>query len=76
MSQLKSQMRSKFPSKYSEKVDTTTTQTIRLDKTGLKYAILCDASYHPSSFALMIEDYFKNSRRKTVKTYARVSFGS
>ena len=28
------------------------------------FAILCDASYHPSGFILMIQDYFKNEKGK------------
>ena len=59
-----------------EKLQTTTTQTLRLAKPGLQYAILCDASYHSSGFVLMIEDYVNNNKGETVKSYAPVSFGS
>ena len=54
----------------------TTTQTLRLAKPGLQYAILCDASYHSGGFVLMTEDYVKNNKGETVKSYAPVSFGS
>ena len=59
-----------------EKLQTITTQTPRLAKPELQYAILCDASYHSSGFVLMIEDYAKNHKGETVKFYAPVSFGS
>ena len=59
-----------------DKLQTTTTQTLRLAKPGLQYAILCDASYHSSGFVLMIEDYVNNNKGETVKSYAPVSFGS
>ena len=59
-----------------EKLNLTTTQTLRLAKPGIQYAILCDASYHSSGFVLMIEDYVKNDKGESVKSYAPVSFGS
>ena len=59
-----------------QKLQTTATQTLRLAKPGLQYAILCDASYHSSGFVLMIEDYVKNDKGESVKSYAPVSFGS
>ena len=58
-----------------EKLNLTTTQTLRLAKPGLQYSILCDASYHCGGFVLMIEDYVKNNE-ESVKSYAPVSFGS
>ena len=48
-----------------EKLKTTTTQTLRLAKPGLQYAILSDASYHSSGSVLMTEDYFKNNEGET-----------
>ena len=59
-----------------EKLQTTTTQTLRLAKPGMQYAILCDASYHFSGFVLMIEDYVKDNKGETVNSYAPVSFES
>ena len=59
-----------------EKLQITATQTLRLAKPGLQYAILCDAIYHSSGFVLMIEDYINNNQGETVKSYAPVSFGS
>ena len=47
-----------------------------MHKPGLQYAIFCDASYHSSGFVLMIEDYVKNNKGETVKSYAPVSLGS
>ena len=59
-----------------DKLQTTATQTLRLAKPGLQYAILCDASYHSSGFVLLIEDYVKNEQGESVKSYAPVSFGT
>ena len=59
-----------------KKLQTTATQTLRLEKPGLQHAILCDASYHSSGFVLMIEDYVKNNKGESVKSYAPVSLGS
>ena len=59
-----------------DKLETTTTQAFRLGKPGLQSAILCDASYHSSGFVLMIEDFVKNNKWETVKSYAPVSFSS
>ena len=47
-----------------------------MHKPGLQYATFCDASYHPSGFVLMIEDYVKNNKGETVKSYAPVSLRS
>ena len=60
--------------KLRDKLETSTTQTHRLAKPGLEYAILCDASYHSSGFVIFIEDYVQN-KEETVKFYAAVSFG-
>ena len=50
--------------------------TLRLPKPGLRYVILCDASYHGTGFVLMVEDYVKTDNKGEMKTYAPVSFGS
>ena len=50
--------------------------TLRLAKPGLRYVILCDASFHGTGFVLVIQDYLLDQRGKTKKTYASVSFGS
>ena len=59
-----------------QKLQTTATQTLRLAKPGLQYAIVCDASCHSSGFVLMIEDYVKNDKGESVKSYASVLIGS
>ena len=53
-----------------------TNVTLRLQKPGLQYVILCDASYHGAGFVLMVEDYVSEKGKKERKTYAPVSFGS
>ena len=50
--------------------------TLRLAKLGLEYVIFCDASFHGTGFALMIEDYSIDQKGKTEKSYAPVFFGS
>ena len=46
-----------------DKLEITTTETVRLAKPGLQYATLCDASYHSSGIVLMIEHCQKQQRR-------------
>ena len=53
-----------------------TNLTLRLAEPGLQYVIPCDASYHGTDFALMIEDYLQDQNGKEKKTYALVSFSS
>ena len=53
-----------------------TNVTLRLPKPGLQYVILCDASYHGSSFVLILEDYVNETGKKEQKTHAPLSFGS
>ena len=59
-----------------EQLFLTTTQTLRLTKPGLQYAIFCDTFYHSGRFVLMIEDYVKNDKEESLKSYAPVSSGS
>ena len=52
-----------------------TQTTLRLEKPGQQYVILCDASYYSSIFVLMIEDYLYQKGGKKKQAYAPVSFG-
>ena len=49
-----------------------TDKTLRLQKPGLQYVILCDASYHGRGFVLMVENYVKTDNKGEMKTYAPV----
>ena len=48
----------------SGKLETTTTQLLRLAEPGLQSAILFDVCYHSSRFVLMIEDYVKTTKER------------
>ena len=46
--------------------------TLHLAKPGLQYVNLCDASFHGTGFALMIEQYLIDQKGKTKQTHAPV----
>ena len=48
---------------HRDKLEITTTETVRLAKPGLQYATSCDATHHSSGIVLMIEHCQKQQRR-------------
>ena len=53
-----------------------TKMSLRLSKPGMRYALLCDASYYETGLVLMLEDYVEEPNAKSKKTFAPVAFGS
>ena len=53
-----------------------TETTLRLEKPGRQFVILCDASFYSRGFVFMVEDYLEQKDGKKKQAYAPVSYVS